>query len=739
MKERSNLREFGLVVLICLLLLFPTSVWAADRYVDIGNETDGDGTSGNPWKYLHTAIPALNPGDVLHVAGGTYSSATGEDDTELLIIEDDGVTIQGDGAELTIIDGLGSEGWDQGIKIAGSYVIIKDLAVTNFEDAGILIYPETKNITGNIIEGCKIHDNSTGIRMEPQIEVYTNSNNIIRNNCEIYNNETGISIDGSDNNEIYGNQIYDNPGSSMEATGIEIWNGAGNNLIHNNDIYWSGDDYQQEVGIALWDTGDDNQVYQNKIHGHSDIGIYVENCSPKIRKNRIYDNNTGVYVYAWAGTASPSIWNNLIYDTGATMGDCIYVSAGSGSTAASPTIYHNTIHGGSWDGINIYDPYSTTSPDIRYNIITNFGNSGINYETSIPASPFLDYNDVWNNAGGEQNYVDWPPGENDIQVDPRYASYELQSNSPCIDAIPGGVGDPVTDDFDGNSRPHGSGYDMGAYEFAVSTTETVPIPPGIEIADYVMISFTVKPDDPACTAVFGPEMGGSYDQDDFRFGRYKATLNGGSYEECGSNLQIVPGRAFWAIARNGVELTVDGPPASLGDTEVPLLYNSSNDNGWNQIGCPNPADYAWGDVQVLENGAVMGAISDLPSDNEWIDKRLWCWENGSYDPNNDFMEQGEGYWVRAKKGNVSLKFLQINQDPEMEIAQLSNSSIMFAGLFNKAKRWMKEWVFSPKTAIASSDDSPPMPMGVLGASETASADTAAEGDGGGGCFVDAVR
>ena len=108
----------------------------------------------------------------------------------------------------------------------------------------------------------------------------------------------------------------------------------------------------------------------------------------------------------------------------------------------------------------------------------------------------------------------------------------------------------------------------------------------------------------------------------------------------------MPGRAFWGIARNGVELPVDGPPASLGDTEVPLLYNS-NGNGWHQIGCPNAADYAWGDVQVLENGAVIGAISDLPSDNEWIDKRLWCWENGSYDPNNDFMEQGEGYWVRV--------------------------------------------------------------------------------------------
>jgi hypothetical protein len=134
---------------------------------------------------------------------------------------------------------------------------------------------------------------------------------------------------------------------------------------------------------------------------------------------------------------------------------------------------------------------------------------------------------------------------------------------------------------------------------------------------------------------------------------------------------------------------------------------------------------------VFEGSDDKGPISELPSNNDWIDKRLWCWENGSYDPNNDFMEQGEGYWVRAKKANVSLKFLQ--GEP---MTQLSNSSIMFARLLDSGKRWVKKLLFTPRAAIAYSNDSPPMPMGVLGASESPSADTAAEGDGGGGCFVD---
>jgi hypothetical protein len=262
------------------------------------------------------------------------------------------------------------------------------------------------------------------------------------------------------------------------------------------------------------------------------------------------------------------------------------------------------------------------------------------------------------------------------------------------------------------------------------TLESMQISPCTQIEDYRMVSFTLKPDNPACMSVFGPEMGGSYDQENFRFGTYDPTLDGGSYLECGA-IEIAPGQAYWSFARGGVVLRIDGMPASLNDTDILLLYNVSNGNGWNQIGCPNAANYYWDDVQVLDGTTVIGTIAD-PTTDAYIDKRLWCWENGSYFSDNILMEQGEGYWVRAKQANVSLRFRR-----SVQVAELSDKRIMFADLWGRAKRWTKKWVFGPEEAVAYSDDYPPMPMGLL-SSDALAPESVVDGEAG-GCFVDTME
>ena len=57
------------------------------------------------------------------------------------------------------------------------------------------------------------------------------------------------------------------------------------------------------------------------------------------------------------------------------------------------------------------------------------------------------------------------PGEGNILLDPGFEGnedYHLLPSSPCIDA---GVKTYIDVDIDGNKRPQGSGYDIGAYEY----------------------------------------------------------------------------------------------------------------------------------------------------------------------------------------------------------------------------------------------------------------------------------
>lgn len=157
--------------------------------------------------------------------------------------------------------------------------------------------------------------------------------------------------------------------------------------------------------------------------------------------------------------------NNIITKNSASSnGAGIYIDYFS-----TPLIINNTIvrndSGPPWARQGIY-MFSMPSPTIMNNIIALQGR-GIQGSTGV-----ADYNNVW---GNDSDYGSSPRGPNDLSCDPLFVTgdslYHIQPDSPVIDK---GTSEHVPSiDFDGNLRPIGGSFDIGADE---DTTLVTPAP-----------------------------------------------------------------------------------------------------------------------------------------------------------------------------------------------------------------------------------------------------------------------
>ncbi|OEU78655.1 MAG: hypothetical protein BA865_13830 [Desulfobacterales bacterium S5133MH4] len=231
----------------------------------------------------------------------------------------------------------------------------------------------------------------------------------------------------------------------------------------------------------------DCELYGNNLGVHVTTGGSEDDCSPHICRNIIYSNTSrGIGNMEYS---SATIEANYIYENGSGsegdggIGNCNNSAASIISNTvynnnlggisirdhANPRIINNTISGHnaaafSSGGIKVSQNMGISSVVILNNIITN-NKCGLRSQSCQYCSG-NDYNDVWNNS---DDYVGFTKGVNDISCDPLFADFgkgdfHLQQGSPCIDA---GTSEGAPDaDIDGDSRPQGAGYDMGAGEYS---------------------------------------------------------------------------------------------------------------------------------------------------------------------------------------------------------------------------------------------------------------------------------
>ncbi len=407
------------------------------HYVDSTNSTSGDGNSwANAWKsFADINWPSVRPGDIIYVSGGSTSQIY---DETLNIAKSgtvgNGITIT-KGVELghngeVVIDGQNTRtndvnfGASQYVKV--SYITAKNSAdnlilmrssndivshVNTFLSGGTSVF----DIRGNndIVEYVTSDESANGSFNGNGDFAQTTTggrhifryNNITLRDANPNDHTDGLQFWSMDSGcEIYGNYIYHADTKTDNAQGIYITDSDnGEWLIYNNVL---DAPYAKQM-IALRNSQADFTAYSNTIY----------QADPAARGFWIEDDRSSTI-------DNLKIKNNIFY---------------SSSSSVRPFEIYETCTSGCNVGGNLF--YSSLNNPIYY--------AGEAYTVS-----------EWNNL----SFV-----ETDFSGDPRFINvaahdFHLQATSPAIDK---GInlGLPYNVDKEGTSRPQGSTYDIGAYEF----------------------------------------------------------------------------------------------------------------------------------------------------------------------------------------------------------------------------------------------------------------------------------
>jgi hypothetical protein len=358
----------------------------------------------------------------------------------------------------------------RGFTVKADHISIIGFDISNTPD-------DWQDGVGIFLQGssCNIEDNYVHFATRGGIALYAapesradTSDCVVRNNRLYRNAMAGIELAGRDHliegNEIWGTIQYhpnwSNPPSWVDADGMRFF-GSGHTIRQNyiHDISFDdpenvnphidcfqtwGHSGQEPATNIVFEQNHCEALTSQAIHenGH---GFMLADASNLIIRNNIIEAYGGVNT-GGGGNHHLTIVNNVFANDLAFQ---LYPGGVGLDNSPNSIVKNNIFYDQPHETINVLG--NTQGNDIDFNLA--FRSDGqpsrcymVDYACVDPAP----MHDLWN--------VD-PEFEN-----PEEADFRLRQNSPAIDA--GASLAQVTTDYDGNRRPQGSAYDIGAFEFS---------------------------------------------------------------------------------------------------------------------------------------------------------------------------------------------------------------------------------------------------------------------------------
>jgi hypothetical protein len=444
MKPAIRIRH---AVLISSLILVATAFFllsvprasAANFYVDNAVSSSGNGTAwSSAWKtFSNISWSSIKPGDTLYISGGSPSQtyqetlavgASGSSGSLITITA--GIDARHNGT--VIIDGQHTRA--NGVVLnSRNYVGVEHLSIRNHADAGISVKSAT---AGVVIENNDVYSGDPGGGNARGYDVRNSAGVIVRNNRYSTPMKTAAQTDG-------------------------IWSSGNNGVVfeHNHLVISNSDTTGHSDGV---------QSYQ-------DYNITIRDNWIEQANNAATDNH-GMWLSDTHSGGVIKVYNNVVYAPNLSRDSAVaHWAEPTWTETGTIKLWNNTIYGGA----RSLTLDKTPNAEVKNNILLPArGGVGVYIvHGDIPAA-HIDHNLIWapngNVAsvnGSTKTWSGWQALGYDasgVNADPKFTNLSgrdltLTSTSPAIDR--GTALSQVTTDKNGVTRPQGSAYDIGAYEF----------------------------------------------------------------------------------------------------------------------------------------------------------------------------------------------------------------------------------------------------------------------------------